>query len=217
MYKIISVLLFLIVMVVSVDTRAGDNLSLIKYDTASKIPSTLYTLGGGEVMEKQTYKDDDRDVRTDKTYYTATHSYKSTFKVKDISKILNPALGRLGSLFEETVVKKSSKANLFDVMMTISTPFKDFDCSSLLTFKNYMDGKQNVFLYSFSGFNMVFTSMTIKIEVEEVGSETKVKLSQISAVKGSTITKLNNYWALGQFEKSLKANLRKLKNGVGGF
>jgi hypothetical protein len=64
---------------------------------------------------------------------------------------------------------------------------------------------------------MVFTSMTIKVEAEEVGSVTNIKLSQIVAVKGSTMSKLASYWATGQFEKSMKTNLRKLKNGVGGF
>ncbi len=67
---------------------------------------------------------------------------------------------------------------------------------------------------------MVFTSMTIKVEVEEVGSTTNIKLSQISAVKGSTMAKLNSYsffGALGQFETGLKDNLKKLKSGVGGI
>lgn len=217
MYKLLSALLFFIVLVISVDTRAADNLSLKSYDSYSKIPSAFSILGGGAVLETATYKDDDGKTRTDKTFYTASHSYKSTYKPKDISKILNPALGSLGSLFKETTVKKSKRAGAFDVMMTISTPFKDFDCASVLSYKNSVAGAKEVFVYSFSSFNMVFTSMTIKIEMEEVGSSTNIKLTQIAAVKGSTITKLNNYWALGQFEKSLKANLQKLKSGVGGY
>ena len=68
-----------------------------------------------------------------------------------------------------------------------------------------------------SSFNMVFTSLTIKKEAEDVGSATNIKLSQIAAVKGSTMTKLASYWSTGLFEKSMKTNLRKLKSGVGGF
>ncbi len=49
---------------------------------------------------------------------------------------------------------------------------------------------------------MVFTSLTIKEEAEEVDS---------------TMTKVASYWSTGQFEKSMKTNLRKLKSGVGVF
>ncbi len=130
MYKLLSAFLFLIVLVISVDTRADDNLSVKRYVDATKIPGTFYNLGGGSAMVKQTYKDDDGDVRTDKSYYTASHSYKSTYKAKDISKMLNPATGKLGSLFEETRVRKSTKGSTFDVNMIISTFIADFDCVS---------------------------------------------------------------------------------------
>lgn len=218
MYKIISTVLFLIVMVISVDTRAADNLKLTSYDAASKLPAKFFDLGGGSELASEKYKDDDGNVRTDKTYYTASHSYKSTYKLKEISKILNPASGRLGTLFEETTVStKSAKEALFNVQMTISTPLKDFDCESILKYQTYKKNEKDVFLFSFSGFNMVFTRMIIKVELKEIGSMTEVRLSQVSAIKGSTITKLNTYWVLGKFEKALKANLQKLKSGIGGI
>lgn len=216
MYKLLSALMFLIVLVVSVDTRAADNLSLKSYDSYSDVPAPFKTLGGGVVLDTLSYKDDSGASRTDKTFYTASHSYKSTYKSKDIAKILNPGEGRLGSLFEDTTVSLN-KSKSFDVLMTISTPLKDFDCASKLVYKNTSEGIKNVFVYSFSGFNMVFTSMTIKIEMEEVGPTTNIKLTQIAAVKGSTMAKLEKYWAVGQFEKALKANMQKLKKGVGGI
>jgi hypothetical protein len=217
MFKVLTGFLFFLVLVISADTRAGDNLTFTKYNVASQIPVAFYNLGGGDAMVNKTYKDDERNVRTDKSYYTATDSYQSSYKLGDIVQILNPMSGRLGSLFKDTSVNKAAQMGMFDVMMTIATPFKNFDCASSLSFKNYKEGKKEIFLYTFSSFNMVFTSLTIKVEAEEVGLATNIKLSQIAAVKGSTMTKLASYWATGQFEKSMKTNLRKLKSGVGGL
>ena len=64
---------------------------------------------------------------------------------------------------------------------------------------------------------MVFTDLIIKIELEEVNSESRVKVSEIASLKGSTYAKLDNYYAVGKFKKAMKAKVRKLKDGVGGI
>lgn len=217
MLKKLSVLLSFAVILFSIDSRAADNLTLTKFTHSSQVPGDYMALGGGSAMSGKTYKDDEGKVRSDKIYYTISHSYNSTYKMSDISKIMNPASGRLGSLFADTQVNKSSKVGSYDVMMEISTPLKDFECGSSMTFKNALDGKKNVYTYSFTNFNMVFTDMVIKVEVEEVGPSSKIKLSQIVAVKGSTYDKLKTYFAIGKFEKAMKENIRKLKDGVGGI
>lgn len=217
MFKIFSALLCLGMLMVSVDTRAADNLTMTKYTNSSQLPESFYNLGGGNAMASKTYKDDDGKARTDKVYYITTHSYKSSYKMEDVARLLNPAAGRLGSLFEDTEVNKSSNTGVFNVLMEISTPIKNFSCASILNFKNSQEGKKNVFVYTFSNFNMVFTDLVIKVELEDLNSELKVKVSQIAALKGSTYTKLSNYFAVGKFEKSMKLNIKKLKDGVGGI
>jgi hypothetical protein len=81
-------------------------------------------------------------------------------------------------------------------------------------------GQKRVFLYEFSSFNIVFTSMFIRIDVEELDSgNLKISLSQLSALKGSTYAKLKSIplrVGLNGFERSLKDNLKKLKQNLGG-
>lgn len=216
MFKTFGALLFLFALVVSADSRAADNLVLTRYMEASEVPSSFLSLGGGSNMTSKSYQDDDNKKRSDKVYYTTTHSYSSSYRMEDITRLMNPADGRLGDLFEETTIARSAAAAIYDVMMGISTPIKNFDCASKLSFKNFKSGAKNVFVYSFSNFNMVFTDMVIQVEVEAAGSGTKIKLSQIAAVKGSTYSKLKRYLAVGKFEKALKENIRKFKDGVGG-
>ncbi|MBA2404622.1 MAG: hypothetical protein H0V66_07615 [Bdellovibrionales bacterium] len=215
--KILSALLCLMVLIISADSRAADNLTLNKHTDSSQLSPTFFNLGGGAAMSDKTYHDDDQKTRTDKVYYTSTHSYNSNYSSKEIAMILNPSTGRLGNLFEDTKVEKSSKSNGFNVMMGISTPLKTFDCASTLTFKSFKSSGKDIYVYTFSNFNMVFTGIVIQVEVEEVGPETKIKLFQIAAVKGSTYDKLKSYLAVGKFEKALKVNIRKLKDGVGGI
>ena len=50
-----------------------------------------------------------------------------------------------------------------------------------------------------------------------MNSKLRVKVSEIGALKGSTYAKLDNYYAVGKFVKAMKANVRKLKDGVGGI
>ena len=74
-------------------------------------------------MVNKTYKDDEGNVRTDKSYYTAIHSYESSYQLSDILQILNPMTGRLGPLLKDTSVNKAAQMGMFDVIMTIATPF----------------------------------------------------------------------------------------------
>jgi hypothetical protein len=216
MFKTFSALMCLITLVLSADSRAvSDNLTLTKYMNSSEVPSSFLGLGGGQGMVNKSYRDDDDKSRTDKIYYTTSHSYNSSYRAEDVARLMNPADGRLGNLFEDTSVSKSSGAG-YSVMMEISTPIKRFNCASTLNFKNFKSGNKNVFVYHFSNFNMVFTDMVIQVEVESVGANTKIKLSQIAAIKGSTYSKLKSFLAVGKFEKALKENIRKFKDGIGG-
>ncbi len=217
MLKIISSFLFLGILILSSEGYAGDNLTLSKYTQPAKVPDLFLALGGGQSMTSRTYKDDDNNVRTDKVYYTTTHSYKSTYKASDIAKLVNPSFGKTESLFEETQITKSAKTGFFDVVMDISTPFKNFSCASNLNFKNFKEGNKNVFIFSFSNFNMIFTDMVIKVEVEEQNSGTKVMVYQIAAMKGSAYKKLDSYFAIGKFEKAMKQNIRRFQSGIGGI
>jgi len=217
MFKIFNTLVCLVMLLIAVETRASDNLTLTKYMSASEVPKVLYELGGGVAMVNKSYNDEDGALRKDKVFYGTTHSYISKYKAADIAKILNPSLGQLETLFENTQVKKSSKSNLFDVMMEIATPIKNFDCASVLSYKYSRVGNKNIFIYTFLNFNMVFTDMVIKIEVNESGSNSKINLTQIAVIKGTTYKKLKNFFAIAKFEKSMKENLKKLKDGVGGI
>lgn len=96
----------------------------------------------------KSYQDEGK-TRTDKIYYTTTHSYESSFKTEDVLRILNPSDGRLGSLFEDTTVNKGTKSGTFKVMMNISTPLKDFNCESILTFKKSNNGNKHIFTYAY--------------------------------------------------------------------
>lgn len=214
MSKILSALLLLI----SLNTvLAADNLTLTKHKDASSIPKEALAMGGGQAMINRTYTDDDQVKRADKVFYTTTHSYNSNLRIDDLRDLLDPSGDRLETLFDKTSVKKSSRAGLYDVNMEISTPIKDFDCGSILNFSKVKKGNKEVFTYTFSNFTRVFTDMTIQVEIEGVGSGSKVRLSQIAAVKGSTIGKLKMFLAVGKFEKALKGNLQKFKAGVGGI
>jgi hypothetical protein len=217
MLKFIAAILCLGSLFTLADTRAADNLTLTKYGQSSLVPEAFLSLGGGSAMANRTYKDEDGKIRSDKIYYTMTHSYKSTYKMEDVANLLNPSSGKIGSLLHNTDVKRSSKVGIFEVLMEISTPIKDFLCSSVLSYKNSQEDKKNVFVYSFTNFNMVFTDMVIRVEVEEVKSELQVKVTQISALKGLTYDKLKTFFAVGKFEKSMKENIKKLKDGVGGI
>lgn len=132
MFKIISALLCLGILMISAETRAADNLTMTKYTHSSKLPESFFNMGGGKNMAYKTFKDDEGKSRTDKIYYTTTHSYKSTFRAEEVAKLLNPASGRLGTLFADTEVKRSSNSGVFNVMMDISTPLKTFSCASTL-------------------------------------------------------------------------------------
>lgn len=219
MFRILNALVCLFALVMAVETRAGgsDNLRLTQYKNASDIPSSLLALGGGSAMTNKTFKDDDGNTRSDKIYYTGTHSYTSSYRQEDILRLLNPSDGKLGNLFEDTSVNKSARAGLYDVLMKISTPIKNFDCSSTLTYKTIKSGNKNVFTYSFTNFNMVFTDMVIQIEVDSSSGDSQINVKQIMAMKGSTYSKLKNVFAVGKFEKAMKENMKRLKDGVGGI
>lgn len=214
MNTIIHSLLGLFILAFTLDTRAaGDNLKLVRYDEAGSVPSHLMSLLGSDAKLKS-YKDDEGMSRTDKKYYVTTHSYASSYRLSDITKMLNPADGKLETLFEETTLNKTSSQNVFKVMMTIVTPIKNFDCESTLSFS----ANRNVFNYRFSNFNMVFTDMAIQVIVEEVNGTAQISLTQIAALKGNTYKKLaNTPFAMGSFEKALKKNIRQFKTGVGGL
>lgn len=216
MVKFIVAILFMGILFTSAGTQAADNLTMTKYTQSSLLPESFLNLGGGSTMVNRTYKDQSGKIRSDKVYYTINHSYKSHYKASDVANLLNPASGKMGSILQNTDVKKSSKNGIFEVLMEISTPIKDFLCTSFLFYKNFQDGNKNVFIYSFTNFNMVFTDMVIRVEVEEVNSELKIRVTQIAALKGMTYDKLKTYFAVGKFEKSIKENIKKLKDGVGG-
>ncbi len=215
MVKIVTSLLGLILLLVTIDSHAGDNLILNKYFRSSEIPEKFYLLGGGEAMVSKTYLDSGK-VRSDKVYYTMTHAYNSNYHIQDIAKILNPSAGRMESLFENTQIKSSPKSGIFDVLMEITTPIKNFLCASSLNLKNTQEGKKQVFLFTFTNFNMVFTDMVVRVEVDETTTGSRLQISQISALKGLTHDKLKSFFAVGKFEKALKLNLMKFKEGVGG-
>lgn len=195
----------------------SDNLVLSKYTNISDVPETFLKITDAQNMATKSYLDDDGNLRTDKIYYTISDNYLSTLKVSDLLKMLDPASGKLGSLFEETTVNKASLVGTFNVMMVISTPLKDFDCESILKVKRFKEGAKDVFIYTFTDFNMVFTNMAIRVEVEQRGAYTSIAMKQIAALKGSTHTKLKNYFAVGKFEKAIKGNLQKFKDGVSGI
>ena len=167
-------------------------------------------------MVNKKYDDDDGKPRTDKVYYTVTHTYLSSYKESDLAQVLNPMSGKLGSLFEDTQVKKSNHFDVFDVLMGISTPLKTFVCENVLSFKKFKSGAKDVYRYTFTNFNMVFTDMVIQVEVQGEWAESRIVVTQIAAVKGSTYSKLKSFLAIGKFEKALKLNLSKFKNGLGG-
>ena len=124
-------------------------------------------------MMQKIYKDDSANDRSDKAYYTTTHTYNSFYPLTEISRTLNPINGRLDTLFKETI-----------------------------SFNSETKLNKKIFSYSFTNFNMVFTDMVIQIELEEVGSVVKVKLSRI--------------FALGKFESAMKLNIKALQQGIGG-
>lgn len=217
MFKLLSSFICLAVLLIATDTRAAaDNLSLNKYFHSSELPSSFYNLGGGSTMANKKYGDDDGKQRSDKVYYTITHSYSSSYKGSDIDSRLNPASGHLGELLDKTDLKKNNGGDSYDVVMAISTPLKTFMCENTLTFKKSKVGNKSIYKYSFSQFNMVFTDMVIQVEVEDTGSDSKISISQIAALKGSTYEKLKTYFAVGKFEKAVKLNLASFKLGVGG-
>lgn len=214
MTSIQNLALALFILAFSLDTRATeDNLKLTRYEDAASVPAAFMALFGNDVKMKL-FMDDEGITRTDKKYYVSTHSYASSYRAADISKILNPSEGRIDTLFNDMGLNKTTLPNVFKVMMTIVTPVKNFDCESTL---NFSSGR-NVFTYRFSNFNMVFTDMAIQVVVEEVNGVTQVNLTQIAALKGNTFKKLTNTpFALGSFEKALKTNIRQFKVGVGGI
>lgn len=217
MFKLLSSFICLAILLIATDTRAaGDNLTLNKYFHSSDLPSSFYTLGGASSMASKKYTDDDGKQRSDKVYYTITHSYNSSYTGSDMDSLLNPASGHLGDLLDKTDVKKSRSADSYDVVMAISTPLKTFMCENTLTFKKSKVGNKSIYKYSFTDFNMVFTDMVIQVEVVDTGSDSKVSISQIAALKASTYEKLKTYFAVGKFEKAIKLNLSNFKHGVGG-
>ena len=203
-------------LVVAVDTRAAENLIINKYLNAYEIPQAFLELGKGQEMMQKIYKDDSDNDRSDKVYYTTTHTYNSFYPLTEISRTLNPINGRLDTLFKDTIVKRTNTSGIFNVLMEISTTLKNFDCESNLSFKSETKLNKKIFTYSFTNFNMVFTDVVIQIELEEMGSVVKVKLSQIAALKGSTYEKLSRFFAIGKFESAMKLNIKALQHGIGG-
>ena len=114
MFKILGGFLFFMAFLISADTRAGDNLTLKRYNQASQVPVSFFYVWGGDVMVNKSYKDDEGVIRSDKSYYTGTHSYLSSYKLSDILQILNPMSGRLGSLFNDTSVNKAAPIGMLD-------------------------------------------------------------------------------------------------------
>jgi hypothetical protein len=217
MYKLLSSIVCLAILLVATDTRAAaDNLTLNKYLHSSELPSSFYTLGGASSMASKKYTGDDGKQRSDKVYYTITHSYSSSYTGSDIDSLLNPASGHLGELLDKTDVKKSRSGDSYDIVMAISTPLKTFMCENTLTFKKTKVGNKSIYKYSFTDFNMVFTDMVIQVEVVDTGSDSKVSIFQIAALKGSTYEKLKSYFAVGKFGKAVKLNLATIKYGIGG-
>ncbi len=212
--KNIKFLFAFLILSLSLLACADDFFSLKKYTNAHSIPQAFYQLGGGTSMVNKAYVDDDGAHREDKIYYTITHKYKTSLSASEIRRLLNPANSRLGQLFEETTVTKTKKTGEFKVLMNISTPLKTFPCESTLT---YSTNSSDIFTYRFADFNMVFTDFVIQIEIEEQENYTKVSLFQIAALKGMTHQKLKKFFAVERFENSLKGNVNKFKNGIGGF
>lgn len=217
MTTFMNTLLGIILLTLALDSRAADNLRFTKYDSYGSLPGEYARLLPANVATKN-YNDDDGKPRSDKKYYVTTNSYNSKYKFDDVLKLANPASGSLDSLFEDTTIKLTSSKNVFDVTMVISTPVKDFDVESTLTFRPATNGRKATYFYTFSNFNMVFTDMTIKLEIEELNNTVKINLIQVSALKGITYRKLvNTPFAMGGFEKGMKNNIKKFKNGVGGI
>jgi len=77
-------------------------------------------------------------------------------------------------------------------------------------------GQKVIHLYRFTNFSMIFTDMVIQAEVETVGGQTKIRLNQIAAVKATAHAKLKGFLAVGKFEKALRENIKRFKDGVGG-
>jgi hypothetical protein len=216
MFKLLSSFICLVVLLIATDTRAAaDNLTLNKYFHSSELPNSFYILGGGSTMAAKKYQDDEGKQRSDKVYYTITHSYSSSYTGSDMDTLLNPASGNLGELLDKTDVKKNKSSESYDVVMAISTPLKTFMCENTLAFKKSKAGNKSIYKYSFTNFNMVFTDLVIQVEVEDKGLESKISVSQIAALKGSTYEKLKTYFAVGKFEKAVKLNLLTFKYGVG--
>lgn len=217
MFKLLSSFICLAILLIATDTRAAaDNLTLHKYFHSTELPSSFYTLGGASSMASKKYIDDDGKQRSDKVYYTISQSYSSSYRVSDIDTLLNPASGHLEKLLDKTDVKRSRNHDSYDVVMAISTPLKTFMCENTLTFNKSKVGNKTIYKYSFTDFNMVFTDMVIQVEVVDTGSDSKVSISQIAALKGSTYEKLKTYFAVGKFEKAIKVNLSTIKYGIGG-
>lgn len=217
MNTMLNALLSLFLLTLALDSRAADNLNFTRYDSFASLPPQYASLLPSNV-ESKLYNDDDGKPRSDKKYYVTTNSYASKYKYEDIVRLANPATGSLDALFEETTIKLSNAKNVFDVTMVISTPVKDFQVESSLLFKPSTSGRKATYLYNFSNFNMVFTDMTIKLEIEESNGSAFVRLVQVSALKGITYRKLvSTPFAMGGFEKGMKKNIKKFKSGVGGI
>ena len=118
------------------------------------------------------------------------------------------------SLFENIQIKSSSKNGIFDVLMEITTPIKNFLCESSLNLKSAEERNKQVCLFTFTNFNMVFTDMVVRVELDETSTGFRLQISHISALKGVTHDKLKSFFAVGIFEKALKLNIMKL-NEVG--
>lgn len=205
-------------LILALDVGASDNLSLVRYDSLKSLPSHYLSLLPPNVSSK-TYKDSEGKLRIDKRYYVSTNSYSSRFKYDDIVKLANPTFGSLDSLLEETTIQNTTVKNMFKIVMVIDTPIKSFNVESTLTFIPASFTRKFVYLYKFSDFNMVFTDMTIQLEViEDAGGTVKVKLTQVSAIKETTYHKLDTTpFAMRGFERGMKKNISKFKSGIGGI
>jgi hypothetical protein len=215
--NILILALSYIFLIFSAFAGGGDNLKLTKYARVIDLPKSYVQLTNGDEFFNRTYLDNSNRVRSDKVFYTMSHSYRSSLSLSELKMILNPANNRLGNLFEETLVSKTKLSGIFSVQMNISTPLKDFGCESLLHFSASNLQNKYDFNFEFKTFNMVFTGMFIKVEVEDLGHFRKISLSQISALRGMTHQKLKNFYALEKFEDSLKDNILRFKDGIGGY
>lgn len=164
-------------------------LSFVRPPNAEAIPAELRSLAGNELLNGA-YLDDDQRSRHDKVFFTITHNYRSAEPAEALNELLDPANGRVAEIFKDPTTMRPAGANVYNVETQVDAMLTTLEVQSRLAYSKSRQGSLTTHIYRSHSFSMFFHQVVTKVEIDASGPVVQVRISQVTAVKGSAWAKL---------------------------